>query len=890
MNRFSKSYLGLLAFVLFPMISFAQSSLPAYMNQELSIQQRAEDLVSKMSLQEKVSQMRYDAPAIDRLGVPAYNWWNECLHGVGRAGVATVFPQAIGMASSFNEPLMFQIASAISDEARAKHHKYISLESRNIYQGLTFWTPNINIFRDPRWGRGQETYGEDPFLSGSMAVSFIRGLQGDDPKHLKLVATAKHFAVHSGPESTRHSINVDVTERDLRETYLPAFKRSVNEAGVASIMCAYNRFRDEACCGSNLLLQDILRNEWSFDGYVVSDCWAIRDFFEPNRHGLSATASEAAALAVRSGTDLNCGNVYDPYLTEAVEKGEITEKEVDQALIRLFSARFRLGMFDNPETVKWASIPYEVVGSAPHSALALQSSRESIVLLKNNNKILPLSKEITKLAVIGPNADDYQVLLGNYHGTSRLMSTVLEAIRNKVSDNTQLYYAQGSEPAKGVTVLKAIPSSALYPTSRDATMHGLYGEYFDNPVWEGTPAFTRVDTKVNFTWKDITPVSGIMADAFSVRWTGFLRVEEDGIYELGMNACNGASLYLDDSLLLTFRNPHHPTEIAKAVELEAGRFYRVKIEMFSDGSDPQSHFIWGRPDNGNYEKQALEVAAGAEVIVAVMGLTPHLEGEEMPVKVDGFDGGDRTHIRLPEVQTRLLQKLHALGKPVILVLLGGSSISIQWEKDNLPAILHAWYPGEFGGDAIADVLFGDYNPAGRLPLTFYQKVEDLPDFEDYSMKGRTYRYFNGKALYPFGYGLSYTQFTYSKMRLSPGNLQAGRKIQLGVDVSNVGDQDGEEVVQVYIGRENVMEDMPLRSLKAFKRISLKAGETRRINFELDAQDFALANEKGIFSIEPGRYTVSVGGGQPIAADPSLPGLNPFIIQNLRYNGKIIEFP
>ncbi|MCC5928133.1 MAG: glycoside hydrolase family 3 C-terminal domain-containing protein [Cyclobacteriaceae bacterium] len=890
MNRFLKNYLGLLAFWTIPLYSYAQTPGPAYLNPALSIQERAGDLVSKMSLQEKISQMRYDAPAIDRLGIPAYNWWNECLHGVGRAGIATVFPQAIGMAASFNEPLMFHIATAISDEARAKHHKYLSLESRNIYQGLTFWTPNINIFRDPRWGRGQETYGEDPFLTGRMAVNFIKGLQGDDPRHLKLVATAKHFAVHSGPESTRHSINVNVSERDLRETYLPAFKLTVKESGVASIMCAYNRFRDEACCGSNLLLKSVLRDEWNFDGYVVSDCWAIRDFFEPDRHGVSATASEAAALAVRSGTDLNCGNVYDPYLMEAVEKGQIAEAEIDQALVRLFAARFRLGMFDQPENVRWASIPYDVVGSEKHRQLALQSSRESIVLLKNSDKILPISKEVSKLAVIGPNADDYQVLLGNYHGTSKHMSTVLEAIRNKVSDQTRIYYAQGSEPAKGVTVLKAVPSTALYPSNRDATSHGLYGEYFDNPSWEGTPAFTRVDAKVNFIWKDKTPVSGIMADAFSVRWTGFIKVAESGSYELGMNACNGAKLFIDDSLLLSFRNPHHPTEIAKAVELEAGRFYKVKIEMFSDGSDPQSHFIWGRPDEGNYEKQALEVAANADLIVAVMGLTPHLEGEEMPVKVDGFDGGDRTHIRLPEVQTRLLQKLHATGKPVVLVLLGGSSISIQWEKENLPAILHAWYPGEFGGDAIADVIFGDYNPSGRLPLTFYQKIEDLPDFEDYSMKGRTYRYFNGTPLYPFGYGQSYTQFTYSKMKLSPGSLQAGRKIQLSVEVSNAGARDGDEVVQVYIRRENAVEALPLRSLKAFRRINLKAGETRRINFELDPADFALANESGVFTIEPGQYSVSVGGGQPITAIPSASGLNPFLIQTLRYNGKTIEFP
>ncbi|MGF1638653.1 MAG: glycoside hydrolase family 3 C-terminal domain-containing protein [Cyclobacteriaceae bacterium] len=862
--------------------------IPQYKNEQLSIHERAKDLVSRMTLEEKVSQMRYDAPAIPRLDIPEYNWWNECLHGVGRAGRATIFPQAIGMGASFNAPMLFDIATAISDEARAKHHMYTSLDKRKIYQGLTFWTPNINIFRDPRWGRGQETYGEDPFLTGKMAVSFIKGLQGDDPEKLKLVATAKHFAVHSGPESTRHSYNAQVTDRDLHETYLPAFEATIKDAKVASIMCAYNRFRDEACCGSNFLLNDILRNQWKFNGYVVSDCWAIRDFFEPNRHDITATASEAAALAVKRGTDLNCGDVYDPYLKEAIEKGEIDEAEIDVAVIRLFEARFRLGMFDEPENNKWANIPYDVVGSEPHRALALKASRESMVLLKNESQTLPLKKKLNSLAVIGPNADDYQVLLGNYHGTSKEMSTVLEAIREKVGSETTLYYAQGSEVAKGVTTVKAISSSFLYPSNRDATNHGLLGEYFDNPEFKGSPVFTRVDPVVDFTWKDNTPVSGELADEFSVRWTGSLRPDESGVYEVGFNACNGVKFYLDDSLYFSFNNPHHPSEKTVKFDLVGGKFYKLKIEMFSNGSDPQAHLLWGRPDDGRLEKQALEVAKKADAVVMVMGLTPHLEGEEMPVKVDGFDGGDRTHIKLPEIQTQLMKKIHTLGKPVVLVLLGGSSIAINWEQENLPAIMHAWYPGEFGGNAIADVIFGDYNPAGRLPLTFYRDINDLPEFDEYAMEGRTYRYFEGKPLYPFGYGLSYSNFDYAKMKLSSSNISEGKKITITVDVTNKGSYDGDEVVQIYINAKNAHKAAPNSSLKAFERVHLKAGETKKVTLSLSAKDFAMANDNGNFVVEPGNYQVSVGGGQPITQDGLSIKTNPFLTQQVKYTGKALE--
>jgi beta-glucosidase len=680
--------------------------------QTSTFEERARQLVSQMTLAEKVSQMMNDAPAIERLDIPTHNWWNECLHGVGRAGIATVFPQAIGMAATWNVPLIHQVATVISDEARAKHHEAVRNGIFSIYTGLTYWTPNINIFRDPRWGRGQETYGEDPFLTARMGVAFVKGLQGDDPTYLKVVATPKHFAVHSGPESTRASFNVNPTERDLWETYLPAFEATVREGKAASVMGAYNRFRGEPCCASPTLLQHILRERWGFDGYVVSDCGAIYNIWK--HHQVVANAAEASALAVKMGCDLECGGDYKA-LQQAYDQGLIDEATIDRSLIRLFTARFRLGMFDPPEQVKYAQVSYSVNDSTEHRALALRTAQESIVLLKNVNSCLPLSKSLSRIAVIGPNADDPTVLLGNYNGTPSSSVTPLAGIRAKVSASTEVVYTQGC---------------------------GIF--------------------------------SGTSSD------------------------------------------------------IEA----------------------------------AVELARTADVVIFVGGLSQAIEGEEGQQEglPEGLvTQGDRLRLDLTDAQESLLHSLHATGKPVILVLLNGSAVAVNWADQHLPAILEAWYPGEEGGTAIADVLFGDYNPAGRLPVTFYKSVDDLPPFEDYHMEGRTYRYFTGQPLYPFGHGLSYTRFAYANLRTSSTQLSPNGSLTLSVDVTNTGELEGDEVVQVYLNAGRA--GYPLRQLAGFQRLHLQPGASQTVSFTLTPVQFTRVQNDGMRVHEAGAFQISVGGGQ-----------------------------
>ena len=849
----------------------------------LSIEERVDDLVSRMTLEEKISQMVYDAPAIERLGVPKYNWWNECLHGVARAGIATVFPQAIGLAATWNTELMHQVAEAISDEARAKHHEAVRQGIREIYAGLTFWSPNINIFRDPRWGRGQETYGEDPYLTARMGVAFVRGLQGDDPHYLKVVATPKHFAVHSGPEPERHHFDARVDERDLRETYLPAFEACVREAKAASVMGAYNRTNGEPCCASPTLLGKILRQEWGFDGYVVSDCGAIRDIYA--HHKVVETAAEASALAVKAGCDLNCGGTF-PALREAVEKGLIDEATIDQAVKRLFTARFRLGMFDPPEQVGYAQIPYEVNDSPEHRALALRAARESIVLLKNEGGLLPLSEELKSIAVIGPNADDLQVLLGNYNGTPSKAITPLEGIRRKISPSTKLYYAQGCEIAEGVPPLSAIPSIYLRPVDADGPQAGLTAAYYDNLEFEGKPALTRVDPAVNFIWKDATPLTGRMGDVFAVRWTGSLVPPVTGTYKLGVSGLSGYTLYLEGEKLVEYRGVHHPITQTKDVQLEAGRFYSLRLDYVNRSLDPQVQLLWSVPGT-DYVSEAVEVAKKAEVVVMVMGLSPSLEGEEMPVRVEGFAGGDRTDIGLPRPQEELLKRIHALGKPMVLVLLNGSALAVSWAAENVPAIVEAWYPGQAGGDAIADVLFGDYNPAGRLPVTFYKSVEDLPPFEDYRMEGRTYRYFRGEPLFPFGYGLSYTTFAYSNLQISAKTIAPGETLTVSVEVQNVGQRAGDEVVQLYLSDVAASVPVPIRQLQGFERIHLAPGEKKRVTFTLTPRQLSLIDEEGRRVIEPGEFQVAVGGRQPRPEDLTREGAE-VLIGTFEVVGEVTE--
>jgi len=836
------------------MSNHENTSLPIYNDTSHSTESRAADLVSRMTLEEKVSQMVYTAPAIERLDIAKHNWWNEGLHGLGRAGSATVYPQAIGLAATWNDGLIHEMATAISDEARAKHHEANRRGMQEMYTGLTYWSPNVNIFRDPRWGRGQETYGEDPYLSARMGVAFVKGLQGDDPDYLKLVATPKHYAVHSGPEVLRHEFDARINEKDMREFYLFAFEATIKEAKAASIMGAYNRTNGEPCCASPTLLEKILRQEWGFDGYVVSDCEAIRDIFA--NHKVVATAEEAAAMAVENGCELNCGQVYGALL-EAVEQGLIAETTIDQAVTRLFTARFRLGMFDPTERVPYAAIPIEVLNSAQHQELALQVARESIVLLKNEGDLLPLSKEIDSIAVIGPNADDMQILLGNYHGTPVTAVTPLEGIRRKVSPETTLYHAQGCALADGMPLMQPIPAAHLRPANSLANETGLTGRYFDNVLFTGEAKMERVDSQINFAWKDSSPLSGQWGETFSVQWDGYLVPPVSGTYYLGGYGFSEYLLSLDDEMLVYNKQPHHPILQSKAVELEAGRLYRLRLKYINEGLDPQMQLLWSVPDV-DYESQALEVAQKADVIVMVMGLSPQLEGEEMPIQIDGFAGGDRTDIKLPATQERLIQKIHALGKPIALVLNNGSALAVNWAQEHVPAIVEAWYPGQAGGSAIADVLFGDYNPGGRLPLTFYQSVEDLPPFDDYELSGHTYRYFEGQSLYPFGHGLSYTSFRIHNLRLSQNKFRADETIRISIKVTNTGDQDGDEVVQFYTRNETVSGTHPLKELKGYQRLHVRSGETRTVTFDLAISQLATIGEDMRWVVEPGRVQLMVG--------------------------------
>jgi beta-glucosidase len=826
-----------------------------FQNPELSFEKRADDLLSRMTLEEKISQLNYESAAIDRLGVPAYNWWNECLHGVARAGIATVFPQAIGMAATWDKDLINRVAVTISDEGRAKYHDFISKGKRGIYNGITFWTPNINIFRDPRWGRGMETYGECPHLTGEMAVQFINGIQGNDPKYYKAIATSKHFAVHNGPESTRHSFDAVVSEHDLRNTYLPAFEKTIKESDVASVMCAYNRLYGEPCCGNSPLLNDILRNEWGFDGYIVSDCWALTDFYIKGRHEVVETPAEAAAMAFRNGTDVNCGSV-SPNLAKAVEEGLIGEDELDVAVKRLLLARFKMGQFDPDEMVKYASIPYSVVDSKEHHELALEAAKKSMVLLKNEGNLLPLSKDLNKIAVIGPNANDIDVLLANYNGIPSNPVTPLEGIKQKLP-NAEVMYSLGCEHAERLPTLKPIPESSLF-TDEMLSESGLKAEFFDNTKWEGNPKHTRIDKEVNYYWWDKAPYEDMDGDNFSIRWTGYLVVPEDGEYAIGGDGYNHYELFVDGESIAQNSNVHHANKRFKYMDLKAGQKYEIKLEFYDSSNDANVSLLWATP-RMDYETEAINMAIQSDVVLLFMGLSPRLEGEEMPVHVDGFMGGDRVRIDLPDFQQEFIKKIYAIGKPTVLVMLNGSAVAINWENDNIPAILEAWYPGQAAGQAIADVLFGDYNPAGRLPLTFYKDVNDIPDFENYDMDGFTYRYFKGQPLYPFGYGLSYTNFDYGAPQLSAGEITIDDSFTVSVEVTNSGDLAGEEVVQLYIADKSSNDPRPIKDLRGFERINLNPGETAVVEFELTTRDIAYWDvEKHDYVPSMGRYEIMVG--------------------------------
>lgn len=821
--------------------------------------ERANHLISQMTLEEKVSQLIHDSAAIERLGIKKYNWWNECLHGVARAGVATVFPQAIGMAATWNQNLIGQVAEVISDEARAKHHAFDREGKNEIYQGLTYWSPNINIFRDPRWGRGMETYGEDPYLTSTLAVAFIKGLQGNDPTYLKLIATPKHFAVHSGPENSRHIFNAQPSMRDLWETYLPAFEACIKDGNAYSVMGAYNRLFGDACTASTLLLQDILRNKWGFKGYVVSDAGAITDIYE--HHKIAGSLAEAAALAVKSGTDLCAGTEY-LHLMEAAESGFITEAEINVALQRLLTAKIKLGMLDDISEVAYANIPYAVVDCDAHKKLALQTALESMVLLKNDNAILPLSSSLKTIAVIGPNGNETDILLGNYHGTPSSIVSLFIGIKNRAGKNTKVIFERGCALAEGLPFFDVLPAEVLF-SDKQYLQHGLKLEYFDNLNFIGTAMRTEFIPCLNRKLFDTLFYKLNKVSNFGIIISGYIKVDVAGRYAIGVAGLTSFQLFIDNILLTSFNTIWEPEKVYEYIDMKAGVGYFIELKINAATSEAHTQkLVWAVPDP-KMEDRALAAAAQADVVILAMGLSPQLEGEEMPVKVEGFNHGDRSNLDLPQAQEVLIKKIAALGKPIVLTLFNGCALSINWAAKNIPAILETWYGGQAAGDAIAAVLFGDYNPSGRLPVTFYQSVNQLPAFDDYAMEGRTYRYFKGKTLFSFGHGLSYTKFEYSNFQI-PTLALADESFIASVDVQNNGKIDGDEIVQLYISRMGVAGNYPLRSLQGFKKIHLKAMETQTVLFKLSSENFAVIQDDMQRKVVPGLFEISIGGCQPSA--------------------------
>jgi beta-glucosidase len=828
-----------------------------FQNPALAMDARVNDLVSRLTLEEKVAQMLNAAPAIGRLDVPAYDWWNEVLHGVARTQYrVTVFPQAIGMAATFDTNSLFRMADYAATEGRAVYNEAIRTgKSGARYVGLTYWTPNINIFRDPRWGRGQETYGEDPFLTATLAKAFVHGLQGDDPKYLKAAACAKHYAVHSGPEPLRHVFDVTVSNYDLWDTYLPAFKELVVNAHVAGVMCAYNAYNKQPCCGSDLLMNDILRNQWKFSGYVTSDCWAIDDFFK--NHKTHPDAASASADAVLHGTDLDCGTAAYKSLVQAVKDGKITESQIDVSVKRLFTIRFRLGMFDPASMVKYAQTPATVLESPSHKAHALKMAQQSIVLLRNQNNVLPLSKKIKKIAVLGPNADNAMAVLGNYNGIPSEIVTVLQGVKAKLGSDAVIYCEKGTSYAND-TILQ-------YTDISDRLSHegkkGFSAAYFDNKELTGEPVLVRMEDHIDHNWQEGEMVANqFKAYNFSVRWTADYTADGDGQLTFELEGDDGYRFFVDGKEVVSAWIRNRGGTRIYNLTTEKNKQYRLVLEYFQgDGKATV------KLKTGNFIQSDFNAVAGrvkdADAIIFAGGISPQLEGEEMRVNQPGFNGGDRTSILLPAVQTRLLQALQSTGKPVIFVMMTGSAIAIPWEAEHLPAILNAWYGGQAAGTAVADVLFGDYNPAGRLPVTFYGSDSDLPGFEDYSMAGRTYRYFSGKPLYGFGYGLSYTTFKYDQLKL-PATVEEGKSLTVTARVTNTGRRDGEEVVQLYVSHAGQSIQAPVRALKGFRRISLKAGESKVVQFQLTPQDLSLVNTEGRLVQPAGKITISAGGCQP----------------------------
>ena len=859
-----------------------------YLDAKLTPQERAHDLVGRMTLEEKANQLEDWATAIPRLGIPDYQTWNEALHGVARAGYSTVFPQAIGMAATWDTASLHSMGNIISTEARAKYNQAQREGNHRIFFGLTFWSPNINIFRDPRWGRGQETYGEDPFLTARMGVSFVEGVQGEDLNHLRAVATSKHFAVHSGPEQLRHGFNVDPSPRDLEETYLPAFRATVTEGHVQSVMCAYNSIDEWPACTNKMLLKEHLRDAWGFKGYVVSDCGAIVDVNQG--HKKTPDVMHSAALAIQAGTDLSC-SIWTPgfnTLAEAVKKGLVTEDLVTQAAERLYTARFQLGLFDPVGSTPLDRIPFNAAASPVNRRQSLRAAEESIVLLKNTG-ILPLKNPPAHIAVVGPTADQLTSINGNYVGTPYHPVTPLDGLLRQYTAE-KILYAQGSTLAVGVGV--PVPRSAFGMGTGPG--NGLKTEFFATPDWTGRPVATETEPAVQADWENAKPVPALDTPNYSVRWSGTITPPAAGHYVFTLEqgdsfpyspvesyrfVLDGKVLGegslrkgTDLSVMGNFKAAPGASPTAPPVEQFAvtpvipvdftdTKPHEIRIEYSHQGDAAGGGLTlkWQAPAQAQLD-EAVAQANQADVVVAFVGLSPQLEGEEMPIKIEGFNGGDRTSLELPAPQQKLLEAVAATGKPLIVVLQSGSAVALQWANEHAAAILEAWYPGVEGGTAIAHTLSGANDPAGRLPVTFYASLDGLPAFTDYSLKGRTYRYFQGKPLWGFGYGLSYTTFKYGPVKLSADTLKAGDPITATVTVTNTGTVSGDEVVEAYL--KTPQKDGPIHSLVGFERLTILAGESKDFSIPIDPRSLSSVDEQGNRSILEGQYTLTLGGAQP----------------------------
>jgi beta-glucosidase len=851
-----------------------ESENPAYLNPQLYPEQRATDLVSRMTLAEKASQMQNNSAAVPRLKVPAYQWWSEALHGVINEGV-TEYPEPIGLAATFDAPGIHIMAAQIGIEGRIKHVQNAREGHVGIMGGLDFWSPNLNIFRDPRWGRGQETYGEDPFLTGRMGVAYVTGLQGDNPKYYLGIATPKHYAVHSGPEPTRHFADVDVSKHDEVDTYEPAFRAAVVEGKAGSVMCAYNAINGEPACANQYLLQDQLRGKWGFQGYVVSDCDAVRDVAANHRY--RTTQAQGAAISVIRGMDNECvtftsrfGEPVEKAYIDAVQQGYLPESDLDTALIRLFTARIRLGLFDPPDMVPYTKIDEKELDSAEHRAHARKLANESMVLLKNDG-LLPLKSGIRKIAVVGPLADQTRPLLGNYAGQPTHIVSILDGLRAEFPNatitfvpGTQLLRADGSP----------VPDSLLTTSDGKPGLKADYNESMrrGEPGQGAPPAplVSRTETNVKLTENDL-PKEIAGKKTFGVQWSGFLTPSESGDFLLGVRSAGFSRLTVDGKQVAAAIGGGTRGLVSGAgrVHLEKGRKVAIEILYGTRNGKPHAEIFWTKY-NSAPSPEAVAAAKNADVVIAVVGITSQLEGEEMPVSEPGFLGGDRTSIDLPQPEEDLVESVVATGKPVAVVLMNGSALAVNWINEHANAILDAWYPGEEGGAAVAETLGGKNNPAGRLPVTFYNGVDQLPHFEDYGMANRTYRYFTGKPLYPFGYGLSYTKFSYSNLSVPEKGVPAGQPVEADVMVTNTGKVPGDEVVQLYLKFPPV-KGAPVIALRGFERIHLDPGASQKVHFELQQRDLGMVTEDGAPIIAPGNYTLSIGGGQPETGAPGVTG-------------------